>query len=62
MEKEELQNKVKELEAKVQEQSCRISSLESENEKYTQWWLNEKSKYKKAVEALKNVTALLNEN
>lgn len=59
---EELQNKVKELEAKVQEQSCRISSLESENEKYTQWWLNEKSKYKKAVDALKNVTALLNEN
>lgn len=62
MEKEELQNKVKELEAKVQEQSCRISYLESENEKYTQWWLNEKSKYKKAVDALKNVTALLNEN
>ena len=59
---EELQNKVKELEAKVQEQSCRISSLESENEKFTQWWLNEKSKYKKAVDALKNVTALLNEN
>ena len=59
---EELQNKVKELEAKVQEQSCRISSLESENEKYTQWWLSEKSKYKKAVDALKNVTALLNEN
>lgn len=59
---EELQNKVKELEAKVQEQSCRISSLESENEKYTQWWLTEKSKYKKAVEALKNVTALLNGN
>ena len=59
---EELQNKVKELEAKVQEQSCRISSIESENDKYTQWWLNEKSKYKKAVEALKNVTALLNEN
>ena len=59
---EELQNKVKELEAKVQEQTCRISSLESENEKYTQWWLNEKSKYKKAVEALKNVAALLNEN
>lgn len=59
---EELQNKVKELEAKVQEQSCRISSLESENEKYTQWWLNEQSKYKKAVDALKNVTALLNEN
>ena len=59
---EELQNKVKELEAKVQEQSCRISYLESENEKFTQWWLNEKSKYKKAVEALKNVTALLNEN
>ena len=59
---EELQNKVKELEAKVQEQSCRISSLESENEKYTQWWLDEKSKYKKAVEALKNVTALLNAN
>ena len=53
---------MKELEAKVQEQSCRISSLESENEKYTQWWLTEKSKYKKAVEALKNVTALLNEN
>ena len=59
---EELQNKVKELEAKVQEQSCRISYLESENEKYTQWWLTEKSKYKKAVDALKNVTALLNEN
>ena len=59
---EELQNKVKELEAKSQEQSCRISYLESENEKLTQWWLNEKSKYKKAVEALKNVTALLNEN
>lgn len=59
---EELQNKVKELEAKVQEQSCRISSLESENERYTQWWLTEKSKYKKAVEALKNVTALLNGN
>lgn len=59
---EELQNKVKELEAKVQEQSCRISYLESENEKLTQWWLNEKSKYKKAVDALKNVTALLNEN
>ena len=59
---EELQNKVKELEAKVQEQSCRISSLESENEKYTQWWMTEKSKYKKAVDALKNVTALLNEN
>ena len=59
---EELQNKVKELEAKVQEQSCRISYLESENEKFTQWWLNEKSKYKKAVDALKNVTALLNEN
>lgn len=59
---EKLQNKVKELEAKVQEQSCRISYLESENEKFTQWWLNEKSKYKKAVDALKNVTALLNEN
>ena len=59
---EELQNKVKELEAKVQEQSCRISYLESENEKLTQWWLNEKSKYKKAVDALKNVTALLNED
>lgn len=59
---EELQNKVKELEAKVQEQACKISSLESENERYTQWWLNEKSKYKQAVDALKNVTALLNAN
>lgn len=59
---EELQNRVKELEAKVQEQSCRISYLESENEKLTQWWINEKSKYKKAVDALKNVSALLNEN
>lgn len=55
---EELQNRVNELEAKLQERDCTISSLQSENKNMRQWWTEDKAKFDSLLAAMKSVLML----
>lgn len=55
---EELQNRVNELEAKVQEQECLISGLRSENDNLRKWWLQAQGKYNRLFAAIDAVVDL----
>ena len=55
---EELQNRVNELEAKLQERDCTISSLQSENKNLRQWWTEDKAKFDSLLAAMESVLML----
>ena len=55
---EELQNRVNELEAKLQERDCMISSLQSENRNLRQWWMEAQARRDTLIGALESVVNL----
>lgn len=55
---EESENRIKELEAKVQEQECLISGLRSENDNLRKWWLQAQGKYNGLLAAIGAVVDL----
>lgn len=55
---EELQNRVNELEAKVQEMECTISGLRGENDNLRKWWLQAQGKYNGLLGAIGAVVDL----
>lgn len=55
---EELQNRVSELEAKLQERDCMISSLQSENRNLRQWWMEAQARRDTLIGALESVVNL----
>jgi len=55
---EELQNRVSELEAKLQDRDCMISSLQSENRNLRQWWMEAQARRDTLIGALESVVNL----
>lgn len=55
---EELQNRVNELEAKLQERDCMISSLQSENRNLRLWWMEAQARRDTLIGALEGVVNL----
>lgn len=55
---EELQNRVSELEAKLQDRDCMISYLQSENRNLRKWWMEVQARRDTLIGALESVVNL----